>query len=121
MSISIGIIFVTGDFNITKMEDQMGKKYIVILMIFLGILGSIIFFPVNIKDQYTCLFHMLSDGRLLSMKTGFFQSKEMIHQSRLDMYLNRFAYIWWGSLILFTYSVVVLRKIDKNILKKSSQ
>ena len=74
------------------------KKFITLILTFLGIglVGSVMFFPVNMDSQYTCLFHRLvHEGH----------SYAYPHDTIVQHYITTFGFLWWGSLILLAGSI----------------
>ena len=77
-------------------------------LIFLGIVGGILFFPVPIECEFTCLFHRMV------MPTQAVPCGH--HDSQMvDYYVNRFGYFWWGSLFLAAAAIYQLTKMKKVI------
>lgn len=92
-----------------------------------GLLGIIIFFPVNISDTYTCLAHKLtvpSSSIYCEMpakaKKSTAITKTSFHEGDkhhlLSRYLIPFAFLWWGSIGLFLFQLKSIRA--KNTLFK---
>ena len=71
------------------------------LIVGIGILGTIFFFPVNIHNQYTCLYH-----RLVSPEHSYSHSIDDI----LQEYISPFGLLWWGSLLLMAFGIFLWRR-----------
>ena len=71
------------------------------LIVGIGILGTIFFFPVNIHNQYTCLYH-----RLVSPEHSYSHSIDDI----LQEYISPFGLLWWGSLLLTAFGIYLWRR-----------
>jgi hypothetical protein len=87
----------------------MKGKNIIMSLIILGVLGAITFFPINISDHYTCLFHLIIDGNLTSTEIGLHQIDENMHHSILDIYLKGYAYFWWTSILILVIGIYLYR------------
>ena len=74
------------------------------LLLSFGVLGGIFFFPMNIENQYTCLYH-----RLFSPEHSYTHS----HYDLVSHYVAPFGLLWWGSLFLIAFSVYRLKKLAK--------
>ena len=101
-----------------------------------GILGSVLFFPLNINNRYTCLVHRLffhdhsytvftdSGSKLTATEAldqieKFKQSSQkaenedfiqMMHDALLKCYLMPFGLLWWTSLLFLALSIYWLKK-----------
>lgn len=79
------------------------KIHISIALLFgIGILGAVFYFPVNIDNQYTCLFH-----RLFSPDHSYVHS----HTDIVEHYVTSFGFMWWGSLILLALSIYLWKRL----------
>ena len=87
------------------------KKHLLIVLISIGIIGTVIFFPVNINDHYTCLFHRLQDNSITLSEISLHDGGNNMHHSILEIYLQGYAFLWWTSIALFTISIIFLKKI----------
>ncbi|MCK6619719.1 MAG: hypothetical protein HUU32_04545 [Calditrichaceae bacterium] len=87
-----------------------GKKNILLLVLAAGIAGAVLFFPVNINNQYTCLYHRLfSPGHSYTHSTGDDISQTQ-KEDLLNRYLSPFGLLWWGSLLITALSIYGLRR-----------
>lgn len=86
-------------------------KYFVLVFFLIGLLGGILFFPVNLNDQYTCLYHRLS---------GTEHVHDAVHHSEmlmgggnhdlLDAYVASYAVYWWASLAVIAIAIILIKK-----------
>ena len=83
------------------------------MIIILGIIGAITFFPVNINDHYTCLFHRIIDGNFSSTEIGLHQLDKNMHYSIMDIYLEGYAFIWWASILVLVTGIYLYRNKNK--------
>ena len=107
------------------------------MLVTLGMLGGILFFPVQLGNDYTCLYHRLvysdhpgthhyhadettvpaigksqSPG-IVDAKSDRVQEMDQ-HSEPLKFYLRKFAPFWWASLfIIFIGYIVFTRGIGK--------
>jgi len=77
---------------------------VIVLLLGIGILGAIFFFPMNINNQYTCLYH-----RLFSPDHSYAHAYDNIVQH----YIASFGFLWWGSLTLIAVSIYALKRLVK--------
>lgn len=92
------------------------RKGIILTFILLGvgIVGAVFFFPINFDDQYTCLYHRIfapeyhhgfsKEPRLAgnAAPVGEYhkdEQNEMLHSDLVKKYILPFGIIWWISLI----------------------
>ncbi len=109
----------------------------VIFFFAIGFLGAVFFFPVNINNQYTCLYHRLtstkshhprnSNQTKESMEMMRENQNNLIHSQQSDVnendktyadesdalghYVIPFGFLWWGSLMIIAFSIFELRKL----------
>jgi len=109
---------------------DLGKiNYSLISLMMMGLMGGILFFPVNIKNQYSCLYHCyLSPSRNEVITFDLLDTVEMVEpenirtmssleernlediQSRLlANYLVPYGILWWLSLGLLIVVIYLLR------------
>ncbi len=103
----------------SKINNKVSIRLCVV-MIVLGALGIICFFPFNFNSQYTCLFHRLfteevhSDGHDHSKNSNSVESEigsSDSHDSNLlNRYLVPFGFFWWASIGLFTTGIYLRKK-----------
>lgn len=89
------------------------KKNILFLLLAAGIAGAVLFFPVNIQDQYTCLYHRLfSPGHSYPHSAGAdIDISQTQQENLLNRYLSPFGLLWWGSLLLTAISIYSLKRL----------
>ncbi len=93
-----------------------------ILLIAVGLIGAILFFPVNLNNTHTCLCdkliqsaghtHMIPKPPNVSSNSpeaSYLASSHGGHQM-LNRYLVPYALLWWISLALVGWQVMVIRK-----------
>ncbi len=84
------------------------NKLLMITGLAVTLLATILFFPVNIGQKYTCLFHRLFVHSHLHFQSG----QELFHH-----YLLPYGLLWWASLAIFAGIVWKLRNWKKNSTK----
>jgi hypothetical protein len=99
--------------------ERRGIFYLLILLS-IGILGSIFFFPINFNNQYTCLYHRIfapehhnyevmgTDDLVLSVKKNY--ENEEIHSELIKKYIVPFGFVWWSSLAIIVFAFFLLNK-----------
>ncbi len=106
-------------------------KPVLLVITILGIAGTVLFFPVKINSYYTCLYHKLFDGgdfypQIFTGSQNANQTvTEMTDESDgepvdersdsaglIDIYLQHYAFFWWGS--LFLCALIVYFSVMKN-------
>jgi hypothetical protein len=136
-----GIIVVFKGFNWhelggpTLKQLQSRKNLIgVMLVLGLGLFGGTLFFPMNMNNRFTCLYHSLfspdhsylasttNDTRVEENKVGDMtkhtdqiqrmqrEQEETIHDALLREYVIPFGILWWASLITFAAGVYWLKR-----------
>lgn len=104
-------------------------RILVYLLICSGVVGTVLFFPINLGDEHTCLYHRVfvkksgirpQTSRYSSILESNDQasqdrSKEhMVHQRQLlDKYVIPYGISWWGSLGLIGIGFFVARQLNK--------
>ena len=103
------------------------NKKTTVLVLLIALAGGGLFFPVQLKDGYTCLFHRLFNA------DDPVQVEEHDHDNRhnaghhedsamLSFYLHRYAFLWWISVVVAVLSAYSMRKIkDKLILTHNEE
>lgn len=102
------------------------KNITLLVLLIIGLNGTVLFFPINLDNQFTCLFHRLAfpdhdyrhshdtndqvlqsketpSGKYAEQSTSF--STENLHHQ----YMHTFSYFWWGSLLLVVFSIFALK------------
>jgi len=95
--------------------NQSRKKMLLIFVLIISMIGGIIFFPLKMDSGDTCLFqkHWGSKSEIVQSSN----SDADIARKMTEYYINRFALIWWASLIIVIYISVRL----KNFQNKKSE
>lgn len=116
-------------------KPQSRKNLIgVILVLGLGLLGGTLFFPMNMNNRFTCLYHRLfspdhsylastiNDTRVEENKAGEIakhtdqihrmqrEQEETVHDALLGEYVIPFGILWWASLITFAAGIYWLKR-----------
>jgi len=90
------------------MKTECIHRFLVILLV--GLLGCIMFFPFNFFNGQTCIVDRWLNSNLISVTT-------VTYEARLHRYVVPYGLLWWGSIglsALFFNKVFVLRKEPKN-------
>lgn len=95
-----------------KLKRRHFNKYttLILTLLGLGVFGAIFFFPVNINNQYTCLYHRLfypGHSYTHAIGTDVPQTQQ---EYLLNRYLSPFGLLWWGSLLLTALSIYSLKR-----------
>ena len=110
---------------------QWHKKYLIMLMLVLGLAGSVFFFPLQMDDQSSCCYERMFGGNenctcrkeandqsqheLAMNATG--ENAAGMHQhgsELLDSYLHHYAFPWWISVGLLAAGCFLwIREKDK--------
>jgi hypothetical protein len=88
----------------------------------------ILFFPVNIDNCYTCLFHQkfaeknivnlgdepaVNSAEKVNIKNNN-RNENVAHSQLLHYYLKDYALVWWSSLAIL---VLIISYLKKTIIK----
>lgn len=94
-----------------KIRKTFIPRNLIFLLLFISIAGAVLFFPVNIQDQYTCLYHRLfSPGHTFLHSAGD-DISQTGKEDLLHRYLSSFGLLWWGSLLLTSLSIYSLKRL----------
>ncbi|MDZ7724380.1 MAG: hypothetical protein U5R06_16645 [candidate division KSB1 bacterium] len=96
-------------------------KSIFIVLFIIGLIGSILFFPLPIDQRSTCIAdHHTAYGRLSDSDTSPHSpgSAPMRNRHRLQRYLDSWAFLWWTSLLITGISTWKLFKPISDTEKK---
>lgn len=116
------------------MNLRINKYKIFYGMFIISLLGSILFFPVKINLKYTCFFHQIlaentndisnekkivsnNENETFNIKNTNHSDSDSEAMELLHQYLNQYAFLWWGSLILLSTTIFFIQK-EKYIQKK---
>ena len=98
------------------------RTFLMLILLGIGIIGGIFFFPINFNNQYTCLYHRIfapghsyhlsndigSLGKTVK-KNHENEIEEMMHSEMVTKYVLSFGIIWWVSLIVAASAFFLLR------------
>lgn len=100
-------------------------------LIFVGVAGTILFFPFNMHQKYTCLYHRLfqanralrhnsaSENQLVDRPARSVENAEHEHSKEvIESYIHHFAFFWWGSFLL-VLGGLYLMKLKRNTTNDS--
>ncbi len=82
-----------------------------------GLIGSIVFFPVPIDRRSTCIAdHHLLGGKMAAFDAppSRFGQPHMRSRLLLQRYMNTYAFLWWSSLLLAGVSAWILRRLYRS-------
>ncbi len=106
-------------------------KLVFLILLISGVAGGILFLPVALDGNYTCLYHKMvqknNQVNILANDTGVkiseceaVQESENGHHSispsghdLLNTYLANYAFLWWGSLALAGFCFYRLRCVNR--------
>ncbi len=109
-------------------------KIFCVIITLLGMAGAVLFFPVKINSEYTCLYHRMFNessgaansggvntaGRMVNGGAGKTASvpSQMESSTLVEQYIHNYAFFWWGSLLLIVlaYYLVKYRKQQKTTI-----
>lgn len=104
-------------------------RILIYLLILSGVVGTVLFFPINLGNEHTCLYH-----RIFSKENGIHPStpryssisgsnnqvsqdrsqEHLVQQKQLlDKYVIPYGLSWWGSLGLVGIGLLVIRWLNK--------
>ncbi len=90
-------------------------KHIRLILIVVGILGTIAFFPFNFNENYTCLYHRLfcdmEEDHQIKSTNGHVHGDQEFHNATLNLYIQHFSYYWWGSLLVLAMGIYLPRLV----------
>lgn len=88
------------------------SKYVIIIFMILGLFGGLLFFPVQLSDGYTCFYHRIFDNDHPAMFHAHHAKMQDINAADhqlIDMYINTYAWFWWGSLAMIAFTIYRLK------------
>jgi len=143
--------------DILKMPQDKRLKIAGVVLLGLGLLGAILFFPMNFNSRYTCLYHRILNSehdyhdhshagppepeRQMMAGHGNCQTRDMATAAAynsyrgpqkqlqhgeafsrkndtltknwglLQYYLRKYAFLWWGSLLVLFVGMYLLRPV----------
>jgi len=116
------------------MNLNQNYRYLFYLMLGIGIVGVVFFFPMQINSRYTCLYHRLTQpdnpsviiqkisgcsgdsltgschpqsNKVASNQTNINHESSVteFHTSDLlNRYIHGYAWFWWGSILLLAFT-----------------
>ena len=103
-------------------------KRLSVFFLLIGFAGAVLFFPFNMNNRYTCLYHRLfcetdpvysGHGPILGPQP--LNHAAMPYQAMhgpqenalIPHYLKHFAFYWWGSLLLAGICLLLFRKKNR--------
>jgi hypothetical protein len=115
-----------------------GRKFYLAALIVTAVLGSVLFFPMNIGGRYTCFYHRIFEAshpvfganvpahahsRVQNYSepnknhnNGKEEMNTSLHDSPLlDAYLNSYAFIWWGSVGVLAFCLYIFFKLRRKL------
>jgi len=96
---------------------QKTRKQLIWIILIISALGGILFFPVNLNNEFTCLFHHI-------IESGGDKHTELVsvmgHGSEelLNQYLVPYGLFWWFSLGILALALIQLfrnRKLTEKL------
>lgn len=85
------------------------KQALFVGILITGLVGSVLFFPLRIYSNYTCLYHQLCDSghpimaqepNMEGNTDGLYNHSASVSAKLLKHYIHGYAFFWWLSLIL---------------------
>lgn len=99
------------------MTNKNARKRVIFLgavLVAVGLLGTVCFFPMNINSTYTCLFHQFFvegiHDHSSHIQSNSIEGKHSHDSPLLNYYLVRFGFLWWGSISLFVVGFYTIKK-----------
>ena len=96
---------------------------LMLILLSIGVVGGVLFFPVNFDNQYTCLYHRMfvsehhydtsnEMANTVNIDGNHHEGEidEMMHSELLDKYVLPFGLIWWISLIALAIGFFWLKR-----------
>ncbi len=116
------------------MKFRMKKGMLLTLILLsMGIIGGVLFFPINFDNQYTCLYnrvfapkhHYELSNEMINSGTRveeYYESEidEMMHSELVRKYILPFGLVWWFSLVIIAFAFFWLKHLrhEEENLKK---
>ena len=112
----------------SKNNNYRSGKILFLILIMIGSVGAIFFFPLKIGDSHTCVCDKMicSNETCCQKRTNFGNenNSDMNHQvmekmlnqhhnELLDHYLIPFGFLWWSSLIILFSGLYFLKKASR--------
>ena len=94
--------------NVTAMVNS---KKIILILLFIGIVGTVLFFPVKMDSGYTCIFHTGCSRNAVPCSDGV--SVDRNCSLMLQQYLIPFGFAWWISLAVLVIGIYNINKFKK--------
>jgi len=99
---------------------------ITLILLGVGIVGGVLFFPINFNNQYTCLYHRMFapehrhrlSNQMMSGSSSIGKPQNEINEMLVTKYILPFGLIWWISLTIFALAFFWLRH---ETVKRESQ
>jgi hypothetical protein len=88
-----------------------GVRMIFWIIALLGVIGTVAFFPINIANRYTCLYHLyhrMVYAESAVQHTDSHMSDANRHHLH-EQYMSSFRFMWWGSLVLLLVGIAGIR------------
>ena len=95
------------------MKNKKSKYILSLLLLLIGISGTIICFPVKIDEEYTCIC-----DRMLGSGTGITPASFTL---LVERFFFPFAFMWWVSILLAVSSGVYLTKMIRSSNNKKDK
>ena len=102
-----------------KANKKRLNLYIILLLI-IGFIGIILFFPVNFNNSYTCIYHRFLNHHNLESDIDLNNINHQHNSDLLDIYINHYALFWWLSISLLPICFIILKR-SSGQSNKSSQ
>jgi tetrahydromethanopterin S-methyltransferase subunit D len=94
--------------NVTAMVNS---KKIILTLLFIGIVGTVLFFPVKMDSGYTCIFHNICRINAAPCSDGVPGDRNCSLMQR--QYLIPFGFAWWISLAILAIGIYNINKLKK--------
>lgn len=95
------------------MKNKIVRHPVIILLV-IAAFGGLMFFPIQLSDGYTCFYHRIFDPEN-PVDQHTHEHSDMLTEDHhsiglMDVYMDKYAFLWWGSLGLIAYCIFRLRK-----------
>ncbi len=99
-----------------------GKKLLLVAALLgIGLWGSVFFFPMNLGNNHTCLYHrmicprhsLMAETRPADRPLYRHGMSDSMHGQLVNRYVMPFGFLWWGSLGLLAFGVYSIKKISQ--------
>ena len=103
----------------------MKVRVFLFVLIGIGMIGAVLFFPMKLDGIYTCLYHKIAYSENIvhqqpsqvEMIGSFYNYNRMMEYHHADQMLHRYlvpyGLQWWMSLIVLVFGIYYIKKVQR--------